>query len=442
MQSAQSMARATLVEYAPSTSVLHDLATTLGIDRSIVQNQIDTAGDRVGRMLGLGTNPFRFFNGSVQVADIAGLVRISPRLELEVAPKFLGNEWPRWREDFFYLAMLSRHGRLLANERLGSSIGASEDLATLVARAMIVMFWENYRRPLRTYRFANIEDFAIDGEVDPESIVLPSVDGFQQSVSSYDRRNIFNAAILGATQTLLTKVRDPNTRRQLVRVADVLAPQASISRANHRPVPSRAKRWQSLHDLAIEVLRGFGVVYDAASLRAPGFVVETWRVWEDVLTLALRQFWGVGAVHIQPRAVLGERTTFDANGNSSSSEAKVKPDIAVRHGSGLIVDAKYKGNFGDTRSSISKADLYEALAFARALTCQQVVLLYPAVARGNDPRPTGTTSLFERFDVDTTVVYGMEVEIRGISRTGALRQLSNGLSRSLAPLLAKNTGLA
>jgi len=115
--------------------------------------------------------------------------------------------------------MLSRHGSLLASERLASSPGSREDLATLVGRAVVGMFWDNHRRPLRTYRRSRLVEFAIDGDVDAETLVMPTVDGYEQDVICYDRRNVFNATLLGAVQILLNEVRDPQTRQQLMRVS-------------------------------------------------------------------------------------------------------------------------------------------------------------------------------------------------------------------------------
>ncbi len=426
----QGTARETLVEYAAPEPVLHKLAAALGLERAVVRDQVISAGERVAQTLSLPANPFGVVGRDVKVAGVAGLLRVGPRLELEIAPKFLGTDWASWREDFFFISMLARHGRLLANERLWATVGDREDLATLVARAMISMFWENYRRPLRTYRDAHVTDFVIDGEVDPESIILPPSDGYTQRLVIYDRRNIFNSAILAATRTLVPEVRDPQTRRQLVRITELLAPQAPIRRTQHRRVPNRGKRWQSLHDLAIDVIRGFGVAYDPASVRAPGFVLDTWRVWEELLMVALRLSWGAANVDTQRSFLLGERMSVEADGRTVSSKARVVPDFAVNQGKGLLIDAKYKGRVSDTRNRISEADLYEALMFATAANQQQVLLLYPAIARGNAPQEAGTTKVFEWVTVKDIVIIGMEVEVRGISRVGALVRFANKIRSS------------
>ena len=434
-------ARTTLVEYAAAAPVLGHLAATLRAERALVREQIVTAGERVARVLSLPANPFSVSANEVRVVDVAGLLKAGPRLEIEVAPKFLGVEWGNWREDFFFLSMLSRHGRVLANERLGSSIGARRDLATLVARAMISMFWDNHRRPLRTYRFAQVTEFMIDGEVDPESIVFPSADGYEQRLVTYDRLNVFNAAVLAATEVLIREVRDPQTRRQLVRMEEVLVPQRVLRHARHRRVPTRARRWQSIHDLAVDVLQGFGIAYDSASVRAPGFVLNTWRVWEDLLTIALRLSWGGNAINAQRSFALGVRTTVGLGGERGSKTTWVTPDLTLRPVR-CLADAKYKGRVGETKNRISEADLYEALAFASAGRQRQIVLLYPSVARGTDPSETGTTRVFEQVAVGEVCVTGMEVEVRGISRAGALSRFSDNIKLGITRAVMAENSLA
>lgn len=434
MRQPQGRSRATLIEYAGPSPVVRSLARELGIEPAVVRAQIVSAGERVAGLLSLAANPFRVSDNDVRAADVAGLMRVSPRMEVEVAPKFLGTEWKTWREDFFFISMLSHHGRLLANESLDSASSDREDLASLVARAMISMFWENHRRPLRTYHQEDVADFVIDGDVDPESVVLPPVEGYSQRLVTYDRRNVFNATILAATRELLPEVRNPQIRRQLVRVAAVLAPQSAVRGVLHRRVPSRSSRWQSLHDLAVDVLRGFGLTYGATTFRAPGFVMDTWRAWEDLLTVALRLSWGSRNVDAQRPAVLGVRRSVEASGKSVSRIVSVRPDLVIKQGSGLVIDAKYKGRVGEDRNRISEADLYEALAFASAMKARRVVLLYPLVARGRAPTATGTTTVFETVGVNDVSIIGMEVEVRGIYRTGGLRRFADGIGGTLRPL--------
>jgi 5-methylcytosine-specific restriction enzyme subunit McrC len=429
--------RVTLVEYDEPKAILHELATTLQVDPDLLRSQFYAAGDRAAGILGLSANPF-FINGnSVRVADIAGLIRISPRIELEIAPKFLGGLWSRWREDFFFLCMLSRHGKLLANERLSADSGNSEDLATLVARTMVSMFWDNYRRPLRTYRREKVLDFVIDGDVEPDMIFLPNSEGYPQEIVSFDRRNLFNSVILSAVSSLLPQVRDPQTKKQLTRVGDVLTPQLPLRKYGAKRVPSRAKRWQALYDLAVDVLNGFSANFQSGDLRAPGFVLNTWKIWEDLLTVALRLGIGSSKIGAQRSIALGLRSSFNQSSTLVTRTAWVTPDVAITISGGtkLLIDAKYKGRSNERKGRVSEADLYEALAFASAAGVQQVVLLYPAVPRNDKPVETGKTEIFERIAVKDIVIFGMEVDVRGVSQSGSMHAFARNLALSVAPMM-------
>jgi len=77
------------------------------------------------------------------------------------------------------------------------------------------------------------------------------------------------------------------------------------------------------------------------------------------------------------------------------------------------------------RVRISEADIYEALAFARATSCETVVLAYPALP-SNSQLQLGEVFLFEEVSVDKTRICGVEVEVRGISQRGELRFLVSG----------------
>src|SRR4051812_27787190 len=138
--------RMSLVEYAEPVAVLDAAAAASGLGRSSVERLLMQAGRRAASILSLPANPITIEGDRLRATDFAGLLRVAPRLELEVAPKFLGATWPRWREDFFFLAMLSAHGRLLASDRLGASAGDRGDLATLIGQCIVGMFWDNHRR--------------------------------------------------------------------------------------------------------------------------------------------------------------------------------------------------------------------------------------------------------------------------------------------------------
>lgn len=133
-------------------------------------------------------------------------------------------------------------------------------------------YWRHHRRPLRTYQRRVWRDFSVDGDVDPEELFLVDPDGFRQQVVQFTRTNEFNAVMHAAASALLTEVRDSETRQQLRRVRDALAPQMGTLRPSARAIPSRHRRWQTLYDLSAQVLSGFGVsLADADHLLAPGY---------------------------------------------------------------------------------------------------------------------------------------------------------------------------
>lgn len=290
------------------------------------------------------------------------------------------------------------------------------------------MYWENHRRPLRTYRRHNVTEFAFDGDIEPEAMTNPTSDGYEQQIVCFDRRNRYNGAIVAAARALVPEVRDPRVRGELIRVCQVLSPQTNLVNCERRRVPSRAKSWQPIYDLSLDVLDGFGLGLNASLLNAPGFILDTWRVWEDLLSLGLRMAMGPPTVVCQRAVVLGERSSFDENGRSTLRRASVTPDVLLVGSEPIVVDAKYKGRVSEERGRIAESDLYEALAYASATDCLQVILAYPLPARGDKPSDVGVTRVFERVAVRGVTVSGVEVEVRGISGVGALRRFATNFA--------------
>jgi len=417
--------RTTFIEYGSVGKWLSGSGDSL--ERNKLVSKVLSMGERIQGQLHLSRNPISYHSGGFKITDIAGLIQIDPKNEIEVAPKFLGTTWTSWREDFFYILMLSRNGRLLPRHRVSSGTETKNELVTLVAQSVIMMYWDCYRRPLKTYRLFNATDFMLEGDFEAEDLLLPSDDGFQQKILSYDRLNIFNATILGAVRTLLPAVREPQTRRQLARVEQALAPQVEIRKVRRQALPSRSRKWSNIYELAVDVLDGFGMSYSPKKLQAPGFVVDTWKIWEDLVTLALRAEIGSSLVFSQKSERLGTRKS-NRNGIGNVGSVWVVPDMKIGGALGQVVDAKYKGRAGEQRIRIAESDLYESLAFATATKQNLVVLLYPAVPADSVAPVVGQTKEFERISVGEVQVIGLEIEVRGISASGAFGQFKKRLA--------------
>jgi hypothetical protein len=111
------------------------------------------------------------------------------------------------------------------------------------------------RRPLRTYRTIRREEFALDGEVDAETIILPLSDGYPQVRLELTRQNPANATILSAARTLRPELREPMLVRQLQLIEGWLSPQGTTPHRQPR-VPGRARQRRPLVDLSWDILRG------------------------------------------------------------------------------------------------------------------------------------------------------------------------------------------
>ncbi|PPK49828.1 5-methylcytosine restriction system specificity protein McrC [Marinobacter persicus] len=421
----RSRPRFSLVENGKPVQLSDDMFLEVGLDKHKLKSLLTDAGLRAAKHLGLKNNPITIEPKGVRAAGFAGLIRLTPSLELEVAPKFLGldDQDSIWREDFFFLCTLSKYGRFLATDKLSASSGAPRDLATLVARSIISMYEAQKRRPLRSYRKALETGFFIEGDPDPVDIVFPSPEGFEQEVIRFDRRNVWNAEIVTAAKDLLPEVREPVVASFLMRLIEDLSPQGSVS-TRSKPIPSRQRAWKPLHDLAQDVIRGLGVNYKQGQSAAPGYLVTTWRVWEDLITVALRLGFGNSSVQSQASFVLGEKTSA---ASGKTSDILVFPDFVIqnqKNGRRFLVDAKYKGHIEKGKLRIVESDIYEALAFAKASFCNLIVLIYPA--RPDEPkRPLGKCETFQTLSINDVTIVGVQVEIRNISKPGGIKEFAS-----------------
>lgn len=424
--------RLSLVEYGTPVDLSRAIVDAIGGDRVKANSLLLEAGSRAASSLRLNYNPIRVDAKGTRVIDFAGLIRLAPSLELEVAPKFLGLDDTDavWREDFFFLSTLSRHGRLLASERLSSSGGAPRDLSTLVARSITSMYETRKRRPLRSYRRVHEADFFIDGDPDPVELIFPSPDGFEQELIRFDRKNEWNGDIVAAAKQLLPEVSDPSAASSLVRLIEDLLPQ-KVSTNRRNPIPARHRAWRPLHELSIDVLGGLGLNYKQGQAHAPGYLVNTWRVWEDLLTVAARLGFGRSAVVPQKGYPLGAKIRMSTG---AVSKLSVYPDCVIGPDGTkprMLLDAKYKGHVEKGQLRISEADIYEALAFSKATGCNLVALAYPAQP-SDVPRPVGTCTVFEKAMVDAVQIVGIQIESRQISRAGALRLFATNMAAGIA----------
>lgn len=422
--------RLSLTENEDAHGVVATIASRLSISSPEAASLLDAASVRLRRELRLRSAPMERQGDSLRVDGVAGLIKISSQLELEVAPKFLGSFWPEWRSDFFVLAVLSRYGTLLPFERLMAGFGARGDLAALVGRAMIEEYRQNQRRPLRTYRRETVRDFSLDGDVAADELLLRDPDGYEQARLVLARSNPYNAVLHAATHRLLPEIGNPEIRLQLSRMRGELAPQLPPPRQRPARVPGRHRGWRPLYELGRQVLDGFGVdLAGAIYAVSPGYVMRTAKAWEDLVTLALR----LGLTGTQVQAQRGFHLGF-RNGRAFDTT----PDVVVTTSDSLmLVDAKYKTRTSVSEPRIDTADIYEGLAFMRASGAKKLALLYPQPMGdvAAPPAQLGGSTLFESITVGDENIQGFLIEVRGISQREGLHHFANHLGTTMASLL-------
>lgn len=427
--------RISAVEFGKAAPLVSEVARAAGVSAAQGRELLRMAGERVRASLALNDAPLAWAGDSVRFENVAGLLLLAPGVELEVAPKFLGAA-EGWREDFFLLASLSKHGRLLDAENMQARASSSSDLFTLIGRSFVEMYWRNHRRPLRTYRRMAVEDFALEGDFEPADLTMPGEEGFVQQVTTFTRANPYNAVIGEAARRLAPVVSDPETRARLERVAHNLPRQPAPMRVEEITLPGRARAWQPVYDLAVDILRGLGGSFDPKNAMAPGFVLRTWEAWEALVTLALRMEFGAGAVDAQSKFDLGLRTYA----GGSPSRLLVTPDNRVRvNGRTFLLDAKYKGNVEYGRTTISNSDIYEALAFAQASNVLDVVLAYPCRLAGDLPTTSevaGGHREFATVSVGEVTIKGVEFGVLGIAQPHGLRRFSEAFRHYLGSISA------
>ena len=418
------LARVVLHELRERPRTTSEIAASSALSEAEVLVQLRDLNERVRMLLGYENDPITATPGGSWKADgIAGLLRLNSRVELEVVPKFLEPSSASWRSDFFLLAVLVRTGHLLVHDEISGDVQERDDLATLIARALLAVHAENERRPIRGYRRVRRAEFAIDGDVEWETLTLPGADGFEVSVLELTRRNPYNATMAAAVHILIPEVADGDTQAQLQALARHLSPQAAPP-AIYPPLPPRHSGWQRTYDLARLIVEGLGLNLNGGTFSGPGFVLSTWSAWqalcEEVVRRALPDHKVVG----QKQWTLGHR---------GSEPVYATPDISPLVGplAPLLLDAKYKTRVG-RKPRISASDLYESLAFLNAASAPSMNLLYPSLLKPTD-QPLGQWAMFDKVDVGSLTVEGHEVQVQGISQRGGFRPTCDRRALGAAP---------
>ncbi|MCY4583408.1 MAG: restriction endonuclease [Chloroflexi bacterium] len=166
------------------------------------------------------------------------------------------------------------------------------------------------------------------------------------------------------------RLRSPEARRGLGWVAAMLD---NVSYAEFPPGDVPQVKFDRLNDhyrgvvtLARLVLRRGAFEAGRGEVRASGFLMDMNQVFQEFVTVALREALGVS-----------DRTFGEYGIPSLDEEGRVRlrPDLAWRDGSSCVFvgDAKYKNVTGER---VPNADLYQLLAYTTALNLPGGLLVY------------------------------------------------------------------
>jgi 5-methylcytosine-specific restriction enzyme subunit McrC len=185
-----------------------------------------------------------------------------------------------------------------------------------------------------------------------------------------------NQLLAMATLRLLTvpRVSEP-ARRLLQRLRRTLADVSVPPRGSVLPTwhPSRLNtRYDSALRLAEIVLAAESFEHQVGELTVTGYMFDMWRIFEDFVTVALRESLTGRECYCQTQAAL----YLD-----DERQVDMRPDLLCRrHGSPTaVVDAKYKA---ERPEGFPNADLYQMLAYCTVLGLREGHLVY---AKGNEP---------------------------------------------------------
>lgn len=428
------MYKIVLYEYGTAESI-DALADSCRIAPQSMRLLLRKANARIMRALSLTAAPFIMDSNTVRAANVAGSIRLSAQVELEIVPKYLGfaEEDAHWKEDFYLLSILSKHGRLLEGDNIHTVSAFRSTLYDIAGRALAENFVPLRRHLLRKYRRDQFNDYSIEGEIRFEDAFIWQPDGIPQENVTFDKRNEYNATILAAMRHVQPHITDVNVQRILQESITVLQPQNPVRLDRPRlELPARELRWKSEYDLAYDIIHGMGTIFTDGNILSPGFIVSTWQIWEWLLTTAIR----IGETNLN---IVGQKpyllgTVQDHT--PATQQLFVYPDVsAIQPNTGevvYLVDAKYKLLSLTGYRNVNRADLYEALAFCQSSGCRYLFLAYPSESASD---AEARVNLAATYRIVGNTVFALKVPVQGLSIPGGLRSFSNTLISGINEIL-------
>ena len=420
-----------LVEY--DTGVSLDHLISYGIQMTDLLKSVESANDRVSNTLKINRNVLSISDGKVKATGVAGVIRLATNIELEIIPKFISSKSSvEWRATLYLLSALSKHGSVMINERIKSTSTYSDSLYDMAGRMLAEEYLQNKRKPIRKYRKEKYVDYGIDGEVDFESYFDMNPNGFHQSQIRFDKQNQYNATIQKAMRIVEPYVSDDRARN-IMRTAIIDFGKQNARVTSKQKLSSRDKEWSRAYDLSYDIIQGLGTSFADGDFYAPGFIANTWQMWEWLVTTAITIGSNNKKVISQKPVVWGTKKT-----NNKEYSVNVFPDVTVYNNEDLSVpvylaDAKYKMIVNEATGEVERADIYEAFAFCNSLSVKNIFLIYPR--ESNLGEPSGSVELRSTYYVSDVKIYIIQVAFGTIEERGGIHKFSQNLVKGIEHIL-------
>lgn len=427
--------RTLLIEYDTGVSVEH--LVSYGLKMAELLKSVDSANRRISNNLGIDRNVLSINNGKIKASGVAGVVKLNQDIELEIVPKFISAEsGVEWRTTLYLLSALSKHGSIMVNERIKANSSCTDSLYDIAGRMLAEEYLTNKRKPIRKYRKEIFVDYAIDGELDIDSYYVKDVNGYIQTRVRFDVINKYNATIKKAMQIVTPYVSDVRSKNILLSAIGALGPQEYVKGPREK-IPSRNKEWEQAYNLSYDIVQGLGASYENGRFYAPGFIANTWQMWEWLVTTSVM----LGTTN---KKVISQKCTLW--GVKKSNEKKfvvnVFPDITVYDEGNLdvpeyLVDAKYKLIENESTGEIERSDLYEAFAFCNGLNTDTIFLAYPM----QTPKGTPAGTLIEKslYMISNIKVYVVMVSFGNIGERGGIYSFSKNFVAGIENILKRKS---
>lgn len=197
-------------------------------------------------------------------------------------------------------------------------------------------------------------------------------------------------------------------------------------------VPPRNKEWQQAYDLSFDIVQGLGSSYDTGRFVAPGFVVDTWKLWEWLITTGVRLGNITRKVFPQNSISFGYKET-----TANRYIVNVFPDIEVMTEENqmlplYLVDAKYKLLKNSSTGEIERDDLYEAFAFCSATDTKEIVLVYPMDTPTEIPGEVKKCSTYYIKDV---MVHVIQASFGSMREKGGIYTFTRNITSGIESVL-------